>query len=423
MYLLSAIWVGLELAGCLLFNGAFLTKKEKRTQDAKIVVAAWVIMSIYANIPVLNLVKQCVTILIFMFLSIQFYQGKSIVHLFLTIICYIFITVIDTASLYGICALLKMSYTEFVWRKLSYSTLITVDKLLFVFFAWLFFRFRSKGDFQGVNRKWLFLSILFPLTSVTMLVVLFFVSQNNEDLSLSTVIFSIVLAVANMAMLYIITAIEKTTKQEKEMGLLRQQIELQTENYDALKESYSLQRKATHEFERYIQVIRDLLDRQEYDTASNFVDQLRNDRTLRIFSINSKHPVIDVILNQKHQLAQKHGIKMRVQVNDLSQISIQTDSLVVLLSNLLDNAIEACQRYTGKKEIFCSIIFEDGVYIAIRNTSLPVEILNGKIATSKRSTSEHGYGIPAIKFVLERLNAEYTFEYDEGWFQFVAEIP
>ena len=63
------------------------------------------------------------------------------------------------------------------------------------------------------------------------------------------------------------------------------------------------------------------------------------------------------------------------------------------------------------------------MYIAIRNTSLPVEILNGKIATSKRSTSEHGYGIPAIKFVLERLNAEYTFEYDEGWFQFVAEIP
>ena len=423
MYLLSAIWVGLELSGCLFFNGAFLQEKKRKSYAVKLVVAAWVIMSIYANVAINNLVKQIITILIFTFVSVLFYNGRSIVHFFLTIICYIFITVIDSLFLYGVCALLKMSYAEFVWRKLSYSTLITVDKLLVVFLAWLLFRFRSKGDFQGVNRKWLYLSILFPSASVAMLVVLFFNSQNNEDLSLSTVIFSVVLAIANMAMLYIITAIEKTTKQEKEMGLLRQQIELQTENYNALKESYSLQRKSTHEFERYIQVLRDLLDQKEYITASNLVDQLQNDRTLRIFSINSKHPVIDVILNQKHQLAQKHGIKMRVQVNDLSRISIQTDSLVVLLSNLLDNAIEACQRHTGRKEIFCSIIFDDGVYIAIRNTSSPVEIQNGKIATSKKNTSEHGYGIPAIKFILEQLKAEYTFEYNDGWFQFVAEIP
>ena len=423
MYLLSAIWVGLELSGCLFFNGAFLQEKRRKPYAVRLVVVAWLIMSIYANIPISNLVKQIITILIFTFLSVLFYNGKSIDHLFLTIICYIFITVIDSMFLYGGCALLKLSYAEFVWRKLSYSTLITVDKLLVVFLAWLLFRFRSKGDFQGANRKWLSLSILFPGASVAMLVVLFFNSQNNEDLSLSTVVFSIILAIANMAMLYIITAIEKTTKQEKEMGLLRQQIELQTENYNALKESYSLQRKSTHEFERYMQVLRDLLDRKEYITASNLVDQLQNDRTLRIFSINSKHPVIDVILNQKHQLAQKHGIKMRVQVNDLSQISIQTDSLVVLLSNLLDNAIEACQRHTGRKEIFCSIIFDDGVYIAIRNTSSPVDIQNGKIATSKKNTSEHGYGIPAIKFILEQLKAEYTFEYNDGWFQFVAEIP
>lgn len=423
MYVLSAIWVGLELSGCLFFNGAFLKEKPAKPYAIKIVTAAWLIMSIYANLPINSLLKQIITILIFTYISILFYNGKSIVHFSLTIICYIFISVIDSMFLYGVCALLKVSYSEFVWRKLSYSTLISVDKLLVAFLAWILFRFRSKGDFQGVNRKWLSLSILFPCTSVAMLVVLFFNSQRNEDLSLGTVVFSIILAIANIAMLYIITAIEKTTKQEKEMGLLKQQIALQTENYNALKESYSLQRKATHEFERYIQVLRDLLDQEEYDTASKFVEQLRNDRTLRIFSINSKHPVIDVILNQKHQLAQKHGIKMRVKVNDLSQISIQTDALVVLLSNLLDNAIEACQRHSGRKEIICSIISDEGVYIAIRNTSLPVEILNRKIATSKKSSSEHGYGIPAIKFILDQLKAEYTFEYIDGWFHFVAEIP
>ena len=158
MYLLSAIWVGLELSGCLLFNGAFLQGKKRKPYAVKLAVMAWLIMSIYANIPINNLVKQIITILIFTFISILFYNGKSIVHFFLTIICYIFITIIDSLFLYGVCALLKMSYAEFVWRKLSYSTLITVDKLLVVFLAWLLFRFRSKGDFQGqIGSGYLFL--------------------------------------------------------------------------------------------------------------------------------------------------------------------------------------------------------------------------------------------------------------------------
>lgn len=114
---------------------------------------------------------------------------------------------------------------------------------------------------------------------------------------------------------------------------------------------------------------------------------------------------------------------MRVQVNDLSSISYQTDELVVLLSNLLDNAIEACLRLDGHREILCSILKEDSVYISIRNTSNPVVIVNNEIPTSKSEVTEHGFGIPAVKYILEQQNAEYTFAYKDGWFQFVAEIP
>ena len=59
---------------------------------------------------------------------------------------------------------------------------------------------------------------------------------------------------------------------------------------------------------------------------------------------------------------------MRVKVNDLSSVSIQTNELVVLLSNLLDNAIEACLKLEQNREIVCSILKEDSIYISIRNT-------------------------------------------------------
>ena len=138
--------------------------------------------------------------------------------------------------------------------------------------------------------------------------------------------------------------------------------------------------------------------------------------------VSSKHPVIDVILNQKYQTARENEIKMQIRVNDLSALTIPSDSLVVVLTNLLDNAIEACRRIDGYREILCTILYDDGVYISIRNTSEEVVIVDGKIPTSKQDSLSHGFGLMSVTYVLEELGAEYTFGYDEGWFYFAAEI-
>lgn len=422
-YFISGIWMGLELLCIICFNGAFLIKRDGIKHKSFIIVTVWAFVSVYTHLPINQLARQIMVPLIFSGVSLLLYKGSYIAHFFLAIICYIFIAAMDAIAVNGMCSLLHIDYDTFVWRKLSYITLITADKLIAIFLAWLLYHFRKKGNLGVQHHKWLLLSALFPAISVLMFLMFFFDAPADKDISISIVIFSSILMVANIAMLYIIAGIEKATEHEQDTRLLKQQISLQSENYNALKKNYSVQRKATHEFERHIQVIRDLLDREEYDFVKNYVCQLQANRTLRIFCIHSNNPVIDVVLNQKHQLAQENGITMRVQVNDLSSMPYQTDDFVVLLSNLLDNAIEACLRMDGQREILCSILEENGVYISIRNTSEPVVIVDGEIATSKPNATEHGFGLPAVKYILERLNAEYTFAYEDGWFQFVAEIP
>ena len=114
---------------------------------------------------------------------------------------------------------------------------------------------------------------------------------------------------------------------------------------------------------------------------------------------------------------------MSFKVNDLSKLTISTDELVVLLSNLLDNAIEACQRLPDNRAIECTILLEKTLFISIRNTSAPVKIVNGRIETSKKPEKEHGFGLAGVLQVLEQLNGEYAMNYSDNWFQFVAEIP
>ena len=211
-------------------------------------------------------------------------------------------------------------------------------------------------------------------------------------------------------------------RQDQDMLLLRQHMEMQQESMTALEQSYRLQRKSTHEFEHHMQVLRDLLDRNETDAAREYLHRLQKNRSIHVMSVSSNHPVIDVILNQKYQTAWENEIKMQIRVNDLSAVAIPTDSLVVVLTNLLDNAIEACRRLDGYREIFCSILYDEGLYISIRNTSEKVSVVDGKIPTSKQDSLSHGFGLMSVTYVLDKLEAEYTFGYDEGWFHFAAEI-
>ena len=209
---------------------------------------------------------------------------------------------------------------------------------------------------------------------------------------------------------------------ERDMLLLRQHMEMQQENMAALEQNYRMQRKSAHEFEHHIQVIRDLADRDEVAAIREYTERLKKNRSICVYSVNSNHPVIDVILNQKYQTARENDIKMQIQVNDLSEVTIPTDSLVVVLTNLLDNAIEACRRIDGYREIIGCVLYNDGLYISIRNTSEPVQIVDGKIPTSKQDSLSHGFGLMSVTYVLDKLDAEYTFGYEDGWFDFAAEI-
>ena len=212
-------------------------------------------------------------------------------------------------------------------------------------------------------------------------------------------------------------------ERELEELLQRQHMEMQTESINALEQNYRQQRRVTHEFEHHLQVLDNLLTNGAVMDAQDYIRQLRSSRSYRTISVNSRHSVIDVILNQKYQTAKESGIKMQLQVNDLSGVTVLTQSLVVILSNLLDNAIEACRRLDGYREIDCSVLCDDSLYIAIRNTSYPVRIENGQIATSKGDDMNHGYGLGNVCYLVDKLGGEYTFEYEDGWFQFVAEIP
>ncbi len=422
-YIITAVWIFLELLFVTMFQAAFFELRRNKKQIYIAFAIIYAVAVIYSLILKDGVIKQALSLMIVFAASLYLFKCNHLRRILLIIIGYILIVGIDTAVVYGASMLLNVSVSEFVWMKLFYSVVVTIGKLFLIFAGWLIIKRKAIRSVPRIRSSTLLLSAIFPLVSMVMLLVLFFGFKYDRDLSPGVTIFSILVVLANVATLYLIQKLEKNASQEIEISILNERMAAQNSNVEYLKSSYAAQRKTTHEYENHIQILDNLLELKQYDEAKRFLNTLRNDRSMLVFSVNSGHSVIDVILNQKYQKAREMGIEMQIQVNDLSRFPVDSNALAVLFSNLLNNAIEACERVEGKKEILCSLILEDDLYISIRNTSAPVLIVNDFIPTSKTPRHEHGYGLPAIKKVLEDLGAEYTFNYSEGWFQFAAEIP
>ena len=323
---------------------------------------------------------------------------------------------------FGTCAALGIGLSEF-WEQRLLVGVVGGFGFLLTVLVFLLLRYLELPEVsQARGTRWM-LSFLFPAASFVLLAVLIFVVQGISEMVLAVAIFGGVLVIANVAIVYLLRMMERQAKEEREHSLLRQQMEIQTGSILALEKSYRSQRQATHEFRNQLQTIHDLLARGAKEEALRYVEQLQGMQTTRVFAVNTHHPILDAVLNQKYQAAKELDVDFQFRVNDLSRLELETDALVVLFSNLLDNAIEGCTRLPEDRMIRCSILLSDSLYISIRNTS-PTVVMNGKeIPTTKEPKHEHGFGLISVRRILEDLGAEYTFHYSDGWFEFVAEIP
>ena len=84
----------------------------------------------------------------------------------------------------------------------------------------------------------------------------------------------------------------------------------------------------------------------------------------------------------------------------------------ILIANLFDNAIEACEKNKNKSEIVIKI-WESGSYYCIKivNTvETDILINNPNLVTSKKNKKIHGIGINSVRDIVHKYNGIMNFE-------------
>lgn len=279
-------------------------------------------------------------------------------------------------------------------------------------------RFKGK-DYQLLrDDKWIRF-LFFPIFTIA--AVVFMLVDTNMG-SMTMFVVSIGLVGADLLLFYLIRDYARETEEKRKISVQKEQQRIQIENYADLERNYEQQRKSAHEFRNHLGYIEGLLREQKEREALEYIRKLENSPEQYMSNFSTGNPVVDVIVNQKYHQAKTEGINMVVLMNDLKEIPMTEEDMVVLLSNLLNNAIEACGRLKESTGLIKFKFMQEGekVILSIRN---PIEEslkkVNGQVQTSKENEEEHGVGIGNIERVIEKYGGEGTYQEEAGEFFYV----
>lgn len=119
------------------------------------------------------------------------------------------------------------------------------------------------------------------------------------------------------------------------------------------------------------------------------------------FTYQTGNPITDIIIHQKQQEAEKKQIRLQVDFAYPAKLLIDVYDIAIILNNVLENAIEACCKAEGEKQIgLHSYVKGSLFFIEVNNDfgeELVIEEESGLPVSSKENGRLHGIGISNIQ--------------------------
>ena len=108
-------------------------------------------------------------------------------------------------------------------------------------------------------------------------------------------------------------------------------------------------RKVRHEMKSHMANIKGLVAGEKYGEVERYIDKLDETVQELDYKFSTGNAVTDVIINDKYRRAAKSGTAFRVRFEYRETDTISAFDMGIILNNLLENAIEACEKLEQEK--------------------------------------------------------------------------
>lgn len=358
---------------------------------------------------------ETLSLLILLLIGIleYFYLGKTWEHILISITVAILLALTDVCMLTLMSRVLGVEYNELVVKdNLSRFLAVMITKITYFLVVTIIVSLKKRYPFM-LHRIELLMIFSTLIISIILISLVRNIIYKFNDFYNEFLIILFCLILLNIIQYYIIIYISKKNIDEKNMALMHTQLEMQENNIHNLEKQYNEITKIRHDMKNYLSCALNLAKKS--DDNKELIEYLKNlsknkiDSVVDYVQINRR--ILSIIINSKIGVAKSKNINVRCLI--MSELKNISDiDIGILIANLFDNAIEACEKNKNKSEIVIKI-WESGSYYCIKivNTvETDILINNPNLVTSKKNKKIHGIGINSVRDIVHKYNGIMNFE-------------
>jgi len=408
----------IEYAALFIFLNSLLERRFlKRIPLFLVIIVVATLMFFSTDLSMI--VKTIISLTSLLVGSSFLYKDKLIVKLSYSLLILFVLSIIDL--IFGNIFALAIDdifsdvfYSNFTYRLISCLLIKLVDVVVLIVMHKAFMRI----DKNLKSKYWVFFSAVFAVLLVSSVIFTDFYLTLNQSKGIILLILFISLAFFAMSLIVVYFFSEICAGFQRDKRLFA----LETNNR-ALEEALASQnsnlrnlRKIRHDIKNHTANAVALIESGKADEAAALLKSAGD--VVNIVSkdsINTGNNVVDTIILSKSAFCESKGIAFTYRIEPLDKIEIDAADLSSLLSNLLDNAIEAAQKVTDgyvRIEIFKYKAYYD---ICVENSFMGKNSIvhNGlRLLSTKSNDAMHGYGTQIIEDIARKYNGDSTWNAD-----------
>lgn len=292
------------------------------------------------------------------------------------------------------------------------ATMLFITKLLVIYL--------NHRKFNSLHIKQLLFLLIFPLLDLLVFYILSITANSKWDKTTihSVIVLMIIISTfLNLAVIYFFEYVSKSVQLESDLTLMKQQMDMQYDYYSSLETEYENSQRIMHDIKNHLEVI-DKLYQDKQEKGEKYTKKIYDIIEDAKVSFRCNNRILNIIVNKIIKECKNDNIYFEFSVENLDLSFIDDIDITTIFANLLDNAIEACNRITyGNKLIELRIYkYNKMLIINVINTiaEIPLSDDNGNMLSSK--DGHKAIGLSNVKYIVEKYSGDININIDQNRF-------
>ncbi len=233
---------------------------------------------------------------------------------------------------------------------------------------------------------------------------------------------SLLIAIVMMVIAFDQYASSKESESYRNMELFQRK--LLSHQYAEIKDIYMNMRGWRHDYHNHLQTMKAYLSMNELKELDEYLFKVEKDLDAVDNLVKSGNVMMDAILNSKISIMKRHNIEVDFKAVLPEDLKINDVDLCVMVSNLLENAIEACVQVPveGRFIRIYADVYGSQFYMSIQNSSKENLEFNARNYISNKR-GEHGFGMKRVQLLVDKYNGFLNLQNEPGIFASEITIP